>query len=116
LPQRAFTAVVTQANAERDQLRLRARTEEADAAQRSAAGSQRDLQTSREMAGEFEARATALQAQLRELNAKQTERGMVITIGDVPFDTNRADLKGGGAAGRPSGTPRACPCCARRRP
>jgi outer membrane protein OmpA-like peptidoglycan-associated protein len=136
---RASENAVTLANAEREQLRLRARTQEADDAQRNAAASQRDaqtaqrsaessqrdartaqrdaqsaqrdaqsaqrdtvtaqrdLQTSRELAGEAERRANALQAQLRELNAKQTERGMVITIGDVLFDTNRADLKSGSA-------------------
>jgi outer membrane protein OmpA-like peptidoglycan-associated protein len=136
---RAAEDAVTQANAEREQLRLRARTQEADAAQRNAAASQRDaqsaqraaessqrdartaqrdaqsaqrdaqtaqrdtvtaqrdLQTSRELAGEAEARANALQAQLRELNAKKTDRGMVVTIGDVLFDTNRAELKSGSA-------------------
>lgn len=33
---------------------------------------------------------------LQELNAKQTERGMVVTINDVLFDTNQAQLKPGG--------------------
>jgi outer membrane protein OmpA-like peptidoglycan-associated protein len=33
-----------------------------------------------------------LEAQLRELNARKTERGMVVTLGDVLFDTGRADL------------------------
>lgn len=36
-----------------------------------------------------------LQRQLDELNAKETERGMVITLGDVLFDTGRSDLKSG---------------------
>lgn len=31
--------------------------------------------------------------QLKELNAKKTERGLVITLGDVLFDTNQAVLK-----------------------
>lgn len=136
---RGSEEAVTQANAEREQMRLRARTLEADTAQRNAAASQRDaqmaqrsaessqrdarsaqrdaqtaqrdaqmaqrdtvtaqrdLQTSRELAGESEARANALQAQLKELNAKKTERGMVVTLGDVLFDTNRAELKSGSA-------------------
>mgnify|MGYP006175761165 CR=1 FL=1 len=34
-----------------------------------------------------------LQQQLDEMNAKQTERGLVMTLGDVLFDTGRADLK-----------------------
>src|SRR5450759_2719451 len=34
--------------------------------------------------------------QLKELNAKKTERGLVITLGDVLFSTNKAQLKPGG--------------------
>ena len=33
---------------------------------------------------------------MRDLNAKKTERGMVVTIGDVLFDTGRSELKAGG--------------------
>jgi outer membrane protein OmpA-like peptidoglycan-associated protein len=36
-----------------------------------------------------------LQQQLAVLNAKQTDRGMVLTLGSVLFDTNKADLKSG---------------------
>lgn len=32
-----------------------------------------------------------------ELNAKQTDRGMTISLGDVLFDTNKSQLKPGGA-------------------
>jgi len=38
-----------------------------------------------------------LQQQLAALNAKQTNRGMVLTLGSVLFSTNKADLKSGGA-------------------
>jgi outer membrane protein OmpA-like peptidoglycan-associated protein len=38
-----------------------------------------------------------LQVLLVELEAKQTERGLVLTIGDVLFETDRADLKPGAA-------------------
>jgi OOP family OmpA-OmpF porin len=37
----------------------------------------------------------ALQAKLAALGAKQTDRGAVVTLGDVLFDFNRADLKPG---------------------
>jgi OOP family OmpA-OmpF porin len=37
----------------------------------------------------------ALQAKLAALGAKKTERGAVVTLGDVLFDFNRADLKPG---------------------
>jgi outer membrane protein OmpA-like peptidoglycan-associated protein len=35
------------------------------------------------------------ESQLKELNAKKTDRGMVITLGDVLFGTNKAVLKSG---------------------
>lgn len=38
--------------------------------------------------------AEALRRQLAELNAKQTERGLVVTLGDVLFETGKADLRG----------------------
>lgn len=38
-----------------------------------------------------------LQVQLVELQAKQTERGLVLTIGDVLFEVDRAELKPGAA-------------------
>lgn len=41
------------------------------------------------------ARSNDLQAQLRELNARHTDRGDVITLGDVLFDTNRDQLRSG---------------------
>ena len=39
--------------------------------------------------------AADLEAQLRDLKAKQTDRGMVLTLGDVLFDTGQATLKPG---------------------
>jgi outer membrane protein OmpA-like peptidoglycan-associated protein len=41
-------------------------------------------------------RASELEMQLKELNAKQTDRGDVITLGDVQFDSNRSALRPGG--------------------
>ncbi len=40
--------------------------------------------------------ANAKIAQLKALNAQQTERGMMITLGDVLFSTDKAQLKSGG--------------------
>lgn len=39
-----------------------------------------------------------LQRQIAELNARETERGLVVTLGDVLFASGRADLKGGTTA------------------
>ena len=38
-----------------------------------------------------------LQRQIAELNAKTTDRGLVVTLGDVLFATGMSDLKGGAA-------------------
>jgi len=40
-------------------------------------------------------RARHLEEELRQLHAKQTERGTVITMGDVLFETGSAELKAG---------------------
>ena len=94
---------VTNASAKRDQVRLEARTAEADAAKQQVAIMQgtADQQTAAlAAAGANAERDQALIAQqemqLKELNAKKTERGLVITLGDVLFSSNKAQLKSGG--------------------
>ena len=42
-----------------------------------------------------EAKVKSLEAQLAGLNTKKTERGLVLTLGDVLFDTGKATLKPG---------------------
>jgi len=46
----------------------------------------------------LQARNAELERQLRELEAQQTERGLVMTLGDVLFSTGRADLTAGAEA------------------
>lgn len=79
---------VTDANAVRDRIQLEARTREADAAKQSALVAQ-------SQAREAELRNAQLEAQVKELNAKPTPRGYVITFGDVLFGTNQSTLKAG---------------------
>jgi outer membrane protein OmpA-like peptidoglycan-associated protein len=43
-------------------------------------------------------RADSLEAQLADLKVQKTERGLVLTLGDVLFDTNQATLKSGAYA------------------
>lgn len=109
--------MVASAGADRTQVQLQARTQEADAAQRSAAVAQQAAanaqqnaaaaQRSTDMARSESAQAQQqtqlamernrqLETQLKELNAKQTPRGLVVTLGDVLFDVNRSELKPGG--------------------
>ena len=68
-------------SAQREGARLDARTREADAAHLAAASS--------------EQQAAELQRQLDALQAKPTDRGLVLTLGDVLFETGRANLKAG---------------------
>ena len=94
-------AKANQAKAIADQSRLAtqiAQGEAADAqrkeqeAQRLAQESQRQAQDAQRQTQESQARAAQLEAQLAELSAKKTERGIVITLGDVLFGTDQAKL------------------------
>jgi outer membrane protein OmpA-like peptidoglycan-associated protein len=67
---------IARGESERNRVLLESRTREAEAARRETEG---------------------MQHQLAELQAKQTERGMVLTLGDVLFDTAAATLKPGAA-------------------
>lgn len=64
---------------------------------REAESRRRQLQTqsAQQQAQMAEQRATTLEQELAELKAKKTERGMVLTLGDVLFDTGLATLKPG---------------------
>jgi outer membrane protein OmpA-like peptidoglycan-associated protein len=107
---RSAETAVAQANGQRDQLRLAARTQEVDSAERSAMAAQRETQLAQRQAdmsqrqaqaaqvqvGEAERRAEQLAQQLQAMDARPTERGMVVTIGDVLFDTDQAEIKPGG--------------------
>ncbi len=150
--QKAAELAVTNSAAERDAVRLEARTREAESAQRSAQYAQRqseasqrqseasqrqseasqrsaeqsqreseaarrnaldaqqqaeaqrqaanvaalNAQDARRQTEDAQSRAILLEQQLREMEAKKTDRGMVVTLGDVLFDTNEAQLKAGG--------------------
>ncbi|MGP9799471.1 OmpA family protein [Rheinheimera sp. NSM] len=51
--------------------------------------------SARQQAATSAATATDLRAQIAELNARPTDRGLVVTLGDVLFDTGKANLKNG---------------------
>src|ERR1700733_8879000 len=80
---KANDARVAAGKAERDQIQLNARTKEVNSAVLA-----RDQATQQ---------ATALQAEVDALKAKPTDRGLVLTLGDVLFDTGRTELKPGSA-------------------
>lgn len=93
------------AAAQRDQVRLDARTAEAEAAKRRADQARMEAEAAQNQAASAEAatrdaqaRAAALANALSELQAKQTERGIVITFGDVLFNVDQANLTAQGMA------------------
>ena len=69
---------------------------QAQASQRDSEAAQRDARAAQDQAADAQARNAQLEAELKDMNAKQTDRGLVVTIGDVLFDTDRAQLKAGG--------------------
>jgi outer membrane protein OmpA-like peptidoglycan-associated protein len=100
---------IAQAEANRNRVLLEARTREAEAAQREAQVAQQQAQTAEQQARAAQQRAqlTAEQAaaiarenqelmqSLEDLQARETERGVVLTLSDVLFDTAEAELKPG---------------------
>jgi outer membrane protein OmpA-like peptidoglycan-associated protein len=90
------SAEMAQRQAEESQRQAEAAKQQADASQRQTAAAQQQAEATRQLASDAQARNIALEAQLKDLNATKTDRGMVVTIGDVLFDTNKAELKSGG--------------------
>lgn len=85
-----------------ERARLEARTLEADRARRDAQSARADAEFARADAASARdeiaaARATRLelQRQIEELNARETDRGLVVTLGDLLFATGKSDLTGG---------------------
>lgn len=66
---------------QRESARLESRTAEADSAHRDTAAAQQET--------------AELRRQIGEMNARETERGLVVTLGDVLFATGSAQLRSG---------------------
>jgi len=102
----------TALSAQRESARLDARTREADAAkgqvataraegaqQKMAADQARSEADAAQVAAASSEQQTAeLQRQIDVLQARRTDRGLVLTLGDVLFTSGRADLKAGATA------------------
>ena len=103
--QKVAETEVANAGKERDQLRLDQRTNEANAAKiradksgQAALLAQNDAAQAQQQTQIAQMRTAQLEAQLAELAAKKTGRGMVITLGDVLFGTDLARLTVEGVA------------------
>lgn len=89
-------------NQQSEQARLTARTREADRAREDAASSRLAAERARSDADAAREETLAagratdeLRQQIAELNARETDRGLVVTLGDLLFETGKSDLKGG---------------------
>ena len=95
---KADDARVASGQVERDQIMLAARTRDANNANLAAANSKQAADTALSQRDQANQETARVQAELDALKATPTPRGMVLTLGDVLFDTGRAELKPG--AGR----------------
>jgi outer membrane protein OmpA-like peptidoglycan-associated protein len=97
-------AEIANADKARTNLLLAARSDETSQAQRDAQAAKMQAQdataqtaAANQRAVEAQTYAAQMQAEyqsrLAELNAKETVRGYVVTLGDIHFDNNRAELK-----------------------
>lgn len=94
---------IAEASTNRDQIRLQARTAEVDAARQETAVAQGTADQQAIALAAAKAKAARDQdiiaqqeLQLKDLNVKKTDRGLVITIGDVLFGTNKVQLEPSG--------------------
>ena len=101
--QQAAALAAASAQAQRDEALISARQAELEAARQQALIAQQTaeqkaaaLEAARAQAERDQAMIAQQEQQLRELDAKQTDRGMVITLGDVLFSVNKAELSSGG--------------------
>lgn len=89
---RLLEAEREQLGEERDAARLAARTREAD---RAHAEAERARSSQEDAAALSASEAEEMQRQIEALQAEKTERGLVLTLGDVLFATGSAEIQGG---------------------
>ena len=82
---------IEQVSRERDAIQLEQSRRQTDSAQAQATTAQMQAEQERQ-------RADQLASRLRELQAKETERGLVVTFSDVLFDVGLAELRPGALA------------------
>jgi outer membrane protein OmpA-like peptidoglycan-associated protein len=95
----AVTAQAGAADAQAQAAFARAQTgaarERAAAAEQRAGNAEQQSQAALASAAEAQSQAAQLRQRLDEMQAKTTERGQLVTLGDVLFETARADVKPG---------------------
>jgi outer membrane protein OmpA-like peptidoglycan-associated protein len=89
------TARIKAGETERQQILLTARENEAQRAQADAQQARAEAANAQSQVAQAAAEAQRLAALLEDVQAAQTERGIVLTLDDVLFDTGKAQLKAG---------------------
>ena len=92
---KANDARVAAGRADRDQIQLNARTKEVDSALLARDQATQKTESANAARDQATQQAAALQIEIDALKAKPTDRGLVLTLGDVLFDTGKADLNPG---------------------
>ena len=90
--EQAAIARIKAGEAERQKILLSARETEAQQARSDA---QAIAQVAQAQVAQAQAEKESMAAKLEEMQAAQTSRGIVLTLGDVLFDTGRSELKPG---------------------
>jgi len=96
--ERARKAVAA-GEADRNRVLLEARTEEAEQARATASANANVADANARAAAEARDEAERLKAEMADMAAQETARGMVVTLGDVLFDTAQAAVRPAAMAG-----------------
>jgi len=92
---KADDARVAAGQAERDRIQLEARSREVDKAQAQTNAAKMQANAASQQAAAATEQASRLQAEIDQLKATPTDRGLVLTLGDVLFDTGKSELNSG---------------------
>ncbi len=87
---------IERAEPERQRVLIDIRRKQAENAEQRAETALEEARREREEAEKARQRAEKLAERVNELEAQQTERGLVLTLGDVLFDFDKASLQPGG--------------------
>ncbi|HSY07771.1 MAG TPA: OmpA family protein [Steroidobacteraceae bacterium] len=86
---------IAQAQEDRSRVQLQAREHEVQKARSAAESARNSAAAAQNEAAAAQTELAHARQELQDLQAKQTERGLVMTLGDVLFDTGQATLKPG---------------------
>ncbi len=87
---------IDKANVKRQRMLVDARSSEVDVAKRELVSARSEAEKAKQEAEQAKAEALQMAAQMDDLKAEQSDRGIVLTLQDIVFAFNSADLQPGG--------------------